>query len=618
MVQFCRPLIFEPTTTMSVLLSSFISEFNIVSLYGNGIGVVVPRKGISSRYAGCGRNLWRRVLLLLGLLHCFTVFAQTSVSGNVSGEVRWTQAGSPYLITGLLVIGDGASLVIDPGTSIYMEANSGVAVRGGNVKATGTFESPIRVLSEKKRQGLVGAPGDWNQWVFEASAEPSRLDNVVFEHGRGLAVYGASPVFNYLDLRNHDGAAITIDLLASPSGVGNRASGNTINGIAVPEGNIAGNVGWGVRGIPYVVGGSGVSVGAPPVISGISPSTVEQGERLTLTVSGSRLTGFSNALFERGVAEISVLPGGDDQGSGLSFSVLPDATPGSISLQAMTDAGPVSLPSALKIESMRVPVVSGMTPRAVSRGQETSVVVHGSSLGAASASIDVPGITLTAQSATRNSLAFRVGVDPKVAAGVYPLVVVNAVGSVPLNLEVMGEAVPQSPLQVVPPIITLAPDATYQSVTLRVNTTAAENRNFSLSIDNAVVAKLRENNLVLPAGQYETSLAIAGLGLGSTVLKISGNDLPIALEIPVVVTSASLVNMRVSPLVGVSRGNALSGNGTFLAFSPILTVNKGSAWAGNSGNTTQAISRPVRVDRGGAWNSGNGMAVSPLVGVIKE
>jgi len=265
-----------------------------------------------------------------------------------------------------------------------------------------------------------------------------------------------------------------------------------------------------------------------------------------------------------------------------------------------------------------LPVVSGMTPRAVSRGQETSVVIHGSSLGAASASIDVPGVTLSAQSASRNSLAFRVGVGAQVAAGVYPLRVGNAVGSVPLTLEVMAEATPQPPLQLIPSIIALAPNAIYQSVTLRSNTTATTDRQFNASVDNTAVAKLRENSLILPAGQYETSLAIAGVGLGSATLQINGDDLPIALEAPVLVTSASLGNMRVSPLVGVSRGNALSSNGTFLAFSPVLRVNKGSAWTGNGGNTTQAISRPVRVDRGGLWNSGNGMAVSPLVGVIKK
>lgn len=557
------------------------------------------------------------VIFVVGAL-CSGAIAQTSVSGNLSGEVHWSQAGSPYVVGGLLVIGDGASLIIDPGTSIYMGESSGVTVRGGNVKAIGTFESPIRVLSEKTRQGLAGAPGDWNQWVFEASAVASRLDNVVFEHGRGLAVYGASPVFNYLDLRNHDGAAMTLDLLASPSGIGNKASGNTLNGIAVPEGQIAGNVRWGMRGIPYVVGGSGISVGLPPAISGINPGAVEQGERAMLTVSGSRLTGLSNVVFERGVSDVSVLPGGDAQGSGLSLSVQADATPGSIGLQAMTDAGPVSLPSALKIESMRLPVVSGMTPRAVSRGQETSVVIHGSSLGAASASIDVPGVTLSAQSATRNSLAFRVGVGAQVATGVYPLRVGNAVGSVPLTLEVMAEATPQPPLQFIPSIIALAPNAIYQSVTLRANTTATTDRQFSASVDNTAVAKLRENSLILPAGQYETSLAIAGLSLGSATLQINGDDLPVALEAPVVVTSASLGNMRVSPLVGVSRGNALSSNGTFLAFSPLLRVDKGSAWTGNGGNTTQAISRPVRVDRGGLWNSGNGMAVSPLVGVVKK
>ena len=76
---------------------------------------------------------------------------------------------------------------------------------------------------------------------------------MVFEHGKGLLIQGSAPVLNHVTLRNHLGPAIEIDLAAAPSGVGLAASGNLLNGIALPPGDITVDRHWGLRGIPYVL-----------------------------------------------------------------------------------------------------------------------------------------------------------------------------------------------------------------------------------------------------------------------------------------------------------------------------------------------------------------------------
>ena len=170
-----------------------------------------------------------------------------------------------------------------------------LSVVSGSVQALGSATAPVRVLSDKTRQGLMAAPGDWDQWVFSAGTTSTRLEHVVFEHGRGLAINGSAPVLNSVEIRNSLGAAISVDLAASPVGVGNKASGNTLNGIALPAGDLAGSVRWGLRRTPKIIEAGVLSVGVAPKIASVSPGTVEQGQTTTLTVNGVRLDG----LFER-------------------------------------------------------------------------------------------------------------------------------------------------------------------------------------------------------------------------------------------------------------------------------------------------------------------------------
>ena len=219
----------------------------------------------------------RQPLRLIQLLRCFAVAAlltlcamdaaaQTAVSGAIKIDTHWTAANSPYLLTGNVVVQDGGVLTIDAGVKVYMAAGAGLTVQAGGVKAYGTAELPVEVLSDKSRTGATAEPGDYFAWTFGPGTSDTRLEHVQFKNGSGLVVLGSSPVFDYLDIRNNRGAAISIDLAASPTGVGNQASGNGLDGIAVPAGDILASVQWGLRVIPYIVETGVVSVGRSPSV----------------------------------------------------------------------------------------------------------------------------------------------------------------------------------------------------------------------------------------------------------------------------------------------------------------------------------------------------------------
>lgn len=138
--------------------------------------------------------------------------AQTMINGPISTNAHWTASGGPYVISGSVAIQNGAVLSIDAGVTIFMEPAAELSVVAGSVKASGIQGNPIRVRSDKTRQGGAAAPGDWKQWSFLPGTTATQLDYVEFENGSGLLVKGSAPVFNNLNIHHQLGAAITVDL----------------------------------------------------------------------------------------------------------------------------------------------------------------------------------------------------------------------------------------------------------------------------------------------------------------------------------------------------------------------------------------------------------------------
>jgi hypothetical protein len=119
----------------------------------------------------------------------------TSVSGTIAGSQTWTAANGPYLVTGPITIGDGATLTVQPGTTVYLAAGVSITVSGtGRLLAEGTDSAHIRFTR------MPGTAGTWGQiWLNGASAE-SRISYAEIEYAG--AASGAVRVDNsilYLD-----------------------------------------------------------------------------------------------------------------------------------------------------------------------------------------------------------------------------------------------------------------------------------------------------------------------------------------------------------------------------------------------------------------------------------
>lgn len=478
--------------------------------------------------SGAAANCWAlaclrlRMLALVVLLIPGTVLAQTDVSGAIENNTRWTLDSSPYVVAGELVVRNGAVLEIDPGVEVYMRDSAMVTVQAGSLRASGTALLPIRVRPDVMREGGTPAPGAFGRWTFQPGAVDSRLEHVVFEYGNGISVQGAQPVFNFLDLRHNLGAAITVDLKASPTGSGNRASNNGLDGVEVPPGDILGSVKWGLRGIPYVVAAGTVSVGSSPAISRISPVIIERGQTATVTVDGSRLGGVATATFDREGLSPTVFPGGSSSRFSMQVAAASDAELGPASLQVLVDAGEVILPAALTI-SQPSPVVSAVSPSIAIAGiGATELTVSGRNFQAQSEVLVNSGAIPTS---FVSSTELRATLPNQTAAATLPVQVRSPdplnegeylVSATSATLTVEMPVPPTVAFEPTP--IAMPPDGQSREILVRLSKADFRDHTLSFSLSDPTKATLAPETLVLPAGQIEARLAITPLAQGSVTL----------------------------------------------------------------------------------------------------
>jgi hypothetical protein len=205
--------------------------------------------------------------------------AGTNVGGPITVDTAWNLAGAPYTATSDVTVDSGATLSIEPGVTVFMNPGTNLVIKSGALVAQGTSAAPIVVTSARDvpNPNPLPAPGDWGQLKFQSGtvAASTVLDYVQVKYGSGISLTGASPTLNRVSSLNHLGAAFAIDLASSPAGQGLVATGNTLNGISVPAGDIVGDVKWGLTGVPYVVTQGIVGVGVPPVLPTIGvPASV--------------------------------------------------------------------------------------------------------------------------------------------------------------------------------------------------------------------------------------------------------------------------------------------------------------------------------------------------------
>ncbi len=469
--------------------------------------------------------------------------AALQVGGSLVVDTHWRVTDSPVLVTADLSVDGGATLTIETGVTVYLTPGISIAVSSGGIKAVGTAASPIRFTSAKLLSGGLAAPGDWGAFrILAGSGAASTIEHAVIEYGQGVVISGASPSLNYVAINKHNAPAITMDLAASPRGLGNSAVNNTLNGILVPPGEITQSATWGLRGIPYVVATGSVAVGSAPHVDRFSPNTLQQGDSALFTLTGSRLTGLERATFDKAGLSADLQSGGSDTSVPLRISTAVDSPTGGVRFSASTDAGDISLADAFYVIP-RLPQLSRLNPATVTVGQgSVPLEVIGSRL-TADVAILVAGNPIATSYADASKVS---GVIPnQMVAGNLSVRVRTPDAHNPGSYYQSNDlllAVAAQPLVLAPGTLSLT-QGTSQNLNLQLSYPAPDGGvTINLASANSAVATVPAT-ILFPAGNSSQNIAVLGVGVGTAAITASRTGF---------VSATAGVTVVAPPALGVS------------------------------------------------------------------
>ena len=119
-----------------------------------------------------------------------------NLSGAITGTQTLTASGGPYHITGSLVVGSGATLVIQPGASLHFDSEVTLTVTGGGrLLAEGTEAQRIRFTR------APGAAGNWGGIVIENDPLESRIAYAYFDGCDGTTLGGQAAMIHVNNAR---------------------------------------------------------------------------------------------------------------------------------------------------------------------------------------------------------------------------------------------------------------------------------------------------------------------------------------------------------------------------------------------------------------------------------
>ncbi|HTD66720.1 MAG TPA: CotH kinase family protein, partial [Candidatus Limnocylindria bacterium] len=136
--------------------------------------------------------------------------AFTSVSGNISANTVWSAGSGPYRVTANVTVASGATLTIQPGTTVYLNSGVGISVaNGGRLLAEGNPNARIQ---------FNAVPGPLNRWsgiVINGSGASveSRIAYAHLEGNNGTAidVSGGAAFLDHLTFGTTDRRYMDLD-----------------------------------------------------------------------------------------------------------------------------------------------------------------------------------------------------------------------------------------------------------------------------------------------------------------------------------------------------------------------------------------------------------------------
>ncbi|MFH1862019.1 MAG: right-handed parallel beta-helix repeat-containing protein [bacterium] len=143
----------------------------------------------------------RKWIAILGLICCSGAWAQTEVSGNVSGS--WDVSGNPYLVVGDLTVPGSQFLNVNPGVEIRFMGNYKMTVNGG-LNVIGTSTDSVKFIYNPEQSGR------WKYIEFNnALPGANQLSYCLIETAeRAVYVISSSVSLQYCLIQDHTSSPV--------------------------------------------------------------------------------------------------------------------------------------------------------------------------------------------------------------------------------------------------------------------------------------------------------------------------------------------------------------------------------------------------------------------------
>jgi hypothetical protein len=104
------------------------------------------------------------------------------ISGTLGSDTTLDAASGPWYVMGNVIVPAGATLTIEPGTTLFFDTGTGIIIeQGGRLVAAGNEHERIRLTR------LPGSGSRWDGIQFDQTMEDNNLSYVDMEYGDGLA-----------------------------------------------------------------------------------------------------------------------------------------------------------------------------------------------------------------------------------------------------------------------------------------------------------------------------------------------------------------------------------------------------------------------------------------------
>ena len=149
-----------------------------------------------------------------------TGFAQTNVSGIISSDTTWAVAGSPYIVTGDVLVDSGVTLTIEPGVIVKFNAKVSLDIDGTLIaRGTKTDEITFTTNSGEDYWGYIlfrDSSTDATYDVYGDYLNGSILEYCIVKYAGDISVstngaihvVNAYPFINYCTIQNNSSNGI--------------------------------------------------------------------------------------------------------------------------------------------------------------------------------------------------------------------------------------------------------------------------------------------------------------------------------------------------------------------------------------------------------------------------